>query len=285
MWNAEHMRYLCYQVEKTPTTGVLHYQGYVEWLRPRQGNHAEAKLLFAEPYAIAINKKGVPQKSLNCKFFAAKGTAAENRAYCSKVHTRVDDSFCEYGEPATQGKRMDVKVCMDMLAKTGDVKEVALAHPEVFVKFHRGFDRFAELMEKKRPADCRPEVLILWSPKSGTGKSRKARAIIEEQKLKHYSVQRTRGDTTWWAGYNGEECALFDEYVPGDINPTQMLRMIDYGECRVKVYGSERQLLAHKFIFTSNFDPETWLGTGEDNKTADAWRRRLAEFATIIKME
>jgi len=63
----EHIVYMCWAKEYTPSTGLEHYQGYVE---------------FTKEYALFQMKSIFKDKTLH--FENARKTRAINRAYCFK---------------------------------------------------------------------------------------------------------------------------------------------------------------------------------------------------------
>lgn len=75
------MRYLCYGVEKCPSTGRCHLQGFVQLKKELRRNSASA--LFA-PWKPHIE--------------VSRGSLEQNRRYCSK-----DGEFHEFGKLVTQG--------------------------------------------------------------------------------------------------------------------------------------------------------------------------------------
>lgn len=73
MKGVEDFTYVCMGLEKAPTTGTPHWQGYLE-LKARKRMTAMKKLI---PGADGIH------------WTQARGTAEENKKYCSKGGTAV----------------------------------------------------------------------------------------------------------------------------------------------------------------------------------------------------
>ena len=67
-------KFVVWQMELTPSTGQPHFQGYVEFTRPR--SLASVRRLTGGGF-----------------FSVAKGTREENVKYCSKEDTRVEGPF------------------------------------------------------------------------------------------------------------------------------------------------------------------------------------------------
>ena len=73
-----------------------------------------------------------------------------------------------------QGKRTDLAEAIEV-GRTEGYREMAIAHPETFVKYHRGLKELLFTIEEpKEWYDTK--VYIFWGP-TGSGKSRKARQM------------------------------------------------------------------------------------------------------------
>jgi len=84
----EHVKYLTFQVERAPTTGAIHWQGYIELDKMmRMKGTQELHPLFA---TMALKER--------------RGTQQQAIDYCHKEETRVAGPF-EFGTRARQGKK------------------------------------------------------------------------------------------------------------------------------------------------------------------------------------
>lgn len=88
-WNEEKMKYLIYQLEQAPTTGKLHYQGFVQ--------------LKTRTYLTGV-KKLFPGANLRRR----KGSVKQAMNYCRKAESRITMPK-EYGKVTGQGKRTDIE--------------------------------------------------------------------------------------------------------------------------------------------------------------------------------
>lgn len=123
------------QVERAPTTGALHVQGFC---------------------VFATNKRLSALKQLHATahWELMRGTLEQSEAYCSKEDTREPGTYPRtWGErPVTvgQGRRTDLATAVEALrAATGGLGErlraAAAAAPEAYVKFHRGLEALAKV--------------------------------------------------------------------------------------------------------------------------------------------
>lgn len=278
------MNYLVFQQETTPKTGVLHWQGYVEWKAPRSGGPTEAKLLFGENWKVRItDKNGKENWVMNGRFFAARGSAEQNKAYCSKKKSAVEDTFEEYGTPATQGQRNDIKeACKVICEHKGSVEGWRKLDPYLVIQYGRRLQEYMKLtgVKEEKRARVKPTVRCFIGP-SGKGKSKAAVDWLEKKDIDYYRLFANQSEgKAWWSGYRGQKTVFIDEFEPGSCFTTsQLFQIFDYGECRVKVYGEEVQLLATDFVITSNFHPNTWV---KETERVTPWLRRVKEFFKIF---
>lgn len=87
----KYMRYMCYQREKCPKSGKLHWQGYVEL---KEGLELSAvKIILEDPKVHLEPRKGTQQQAID---------------YCMKKESAVADSFEQIGIKKKQGSRSDL---------------------------------------------------------------------------------------------------------------------------------------------------------------------------------
>lgn len=147
--------YMVFQMEMGEG-GTLHLQGYVE-------------LSKAAKYSwLANNGLG------GGHFETARGTAAQNKAYCTKKECRIDGPW-EYGQARNrkgQGQRNDIIALRDAI-KSGKRGRDLFDDDELVhtaVKYTRGVDRMAEAYDPPVSRDDL-HVIFHYGP-AGTGKTR-----------------------------------------------------------------------------------------------------------------
>lgn len=148
----EAVRYCIYQVERGEE-GTEHLQGYIEFKTPRARSAVAAFQVGDErPFS---------QSHLEC----ARSSADVCTAYCSKEDTRVRGPF-RFGEASGgHGKRNDLKVAADEVAKTGSLRNV---EPHVLAKYFGGLSKLAAGV----PGPFRPDLRIVsLIGSTGIGKS------------------------------------------------------------------------------------------------------------------
>lgn len=231
------VRYMIYQWEKCPSTGRMHWQGYVEFYDPIRRKAAMA--------ACGVVKG---------RFFERKGTRDEARDYCLKSETREEGPF-EEGEwiksgkkGSAQGSRTDVKEVAKMIKDHADEKQVAEKYPVTYMRMYRGIRELRNKLQGKR--NWKTHVEIYWGP-TGTGKSLLASELLPNA----FIMSNEKG---WWDGYDGEADVIIDDFRPTWWGIGFMLNLLDRRAMRVEVKGSSVEFLARNIIITSNVDPKNW---------------------------
>ena len=219
--------YLCYGKEVAPTTQTKHLQGYV---------------YFENAKTFSKIQKILPKGS---HIEVAKGSALENKTYCSK-----DGDFKEFGSIPAQGKRNDINVVKEEILSGSGMKEIieiasnyqTLKTAELLLKYK----------EKKR--NWKPEVVWFYGA-SGTGKTKTVYELAPEV------YRKTNSTGKWWEGYDAHADVLLD-----DIKDTSkemystLLELLDRYDCRVETKGGSRQFLAKRIYITSILHPRDLYG-------------------------
>lgn len=242
MWDYE---YCIYGVEKCPTTGKMHHQGYVE---------------FSQNHRLSAMKKLDDMIHWEVR----KGTAIQARNYCMK-----EGNFIEDGEMkiCTQGKRNDIADLRECIEDGGTMKDVMYMS-----NLNLPMIKIAESMlthiEKKR--DWVPEVYWFWGP-TGSGKTKLAFEMCEDPWVSGRNLK-------WWQGYDGHENVIFDDFRADFCTFHELLRILDRYPYTLEVKGGSRQLLAKRIIITSHKKPEDIYRTRED---VGQLLRRITEIRNV----
>jgi len=118
------VKYLVFQLERAPTTGTLHFQGYVIWERKKRKGGC-----------IAINSRA--------SWEPRYGSHDKAREYCMKLETRVSGPW-EKGDPPAPGKRNDLEALRQALVDGHNERHIALDEDlfGVYLRHFRGFQLF-----------------------------------------------------------------------------------------------------------------------------------------------
>lgn len=187
---------------------------------------------------------------------AARGSAEENKAYCTKEDTRVEGPW-EYGSVPSPGLRSDltgiIAAARDSTVPLVDVLE---ANPEAFLRYHKGVLAIRSVCEPRR--DFKTTVYWYYGS-TGSGKSRKAHDEAPEAYWKP-------GGTKWWDGYDGHHDVIIDDYRR-DLCPFhELLRLFDRYPMQVEVKGGSRSFVARRIFVTTPQSPEVcWMGRSDED--------------------
>lgn len=241
----EGVRFAKWSLEKAPTTGTLHWQGYVE---------------FEKQKRLA----GV-RKVCQCHWEMRMGTQEEAMNYTCKPESHVDGPW-EIGTPSKgQGNRSDLDKMCEMVKEGRSMREVALSNMPQYVVHNRGLATLCQTIGVRYNHDDVRGVWYWGGP--GTGKSRKAREEHPEAYLKPQNK--------WFDNYQGEEAILLDDLdkLGGDKLGHHLKIWADRYACTGEVKGSQVNLKHKVFVITSNYHPdEMWP---DDEQMLEAIKRRF----------
>lgn len=221
--------YLVYQKEKGDS-GTEHLQGYL---------YLKNAVRFATVKKLDATAHWEP----------ARGTAEENKAYCTKEEGRIAGPW-ELGTMPKQGKRNDIAELKALLDEGKPLTEIAQIQFGNYLRFSRGIEKYQLLITK--PRNWEMVVEVIWGP-TGVGKTRQA----FEEHPNAYFKSRSNGGNNWWDGYVNQEVVVVDEFY-GWFTWDFMLRLCDRYPLSVETKGGAVQFVAKKIIFTSNTHPKEW---------------------------
>lgn len=205
--------------------GTPHLQGYLEIKKQQR---------------LSWVKKNLSDKA---HWEPAKGTAEDNRIYC----TKESGIIWEDGEPSKgQGTRTDLDEAVQM-----SLAEVRELMPVVYVKFNRGLKA---LIEDKVEAYEGPRDVVWFWGETGVGKTRTA---VENGAV---IVDYNNG----FFDYTGSEVVLFDDF-DGTIPIKVMLRLLDRYKISVNIKGSKMAWAAQKIFITCDRPPEELYAYDQKN--------------------
>lgn len=228
-------KYIIYQLERCPSTGKLHYQGYIELKQPMRVN-AVKQLLGST--TVHLERR--------------QGTQLQAIDYCRKTETRVEYPV-EFGTPAQQGNRTDLDHALSILQNNGKLHNVLEEAPSTFIKYHKGLQAAESLIIKQRLPTIRDvKVTVLYGP-TGTGKTH--RAMHSSSSV--FRLPRYNKDKVWFDGYDGELVLVIDEFH-GQIEFNYFKELIDKYKMQVEIKGSMKWAEWTQVIITSNKHPKEW---------------------------
>lgn len=242
--------YMVYAPEVCPTTGRKHYQCYAHLQNTRSINSMRKEF---KGHDVQV----------------ARGSASENRAYIMGPYSKndkekpINPDAVELGTLPEQGKRNDLIVAGRKAVATKrersllddeDCWEPLAKYPKFFAKLlSRQWEKEAiELYE----SGFTPEVYVLWSRTSGTGKSRLVYETHGAENICRGNIASKTGKL-WWDSYDGQTVLLLEEFE-GQLEYTQWKQLTDRYPIQLEVKGSYTWCVRKRIYFTSNKHPDDW---------------------------
>lgn len=246
--------YYVYQRERCPTTGKLHYQGYVELLKRRA--------LSSVKQILGDNKVHIERRH---------GSQKQAIDYCKKEDTRYSDPV-EFGNPRKQGKRTDLDTAVDLIREGARIIDVADECPNVMVRYSKGIKELKFHYDKRDTKEFRKltNTVIYGTP--GSGKTK----YVYDVEADIFKLDAA--NNVWFDGYDGEKVLLIDDFY-GWIKYGMLLNILDGYPLRLEIKGSFTWARWTKVYITSNVHPGDWYGS---RGFTDALKRRINN---IMNME
>lgn len=243
-------------LERAPSTGQWHLQGYVE----TQGKCTLKKMIGTLPDSLKGSHVEI-----------AKGDQASNIAYCSKE----DVNPFTYGVPMKAGQRTDLESIKKKIDDGANMGQLWEEHFSQMLQYRRGFAEYADNRAAKR-TDM-PDVYIFWGP-TRTGKTFSAYEMAERLDQDTWSYDLPG----WFDGYCNHKFVIFDEFDGSTLSFAMWKRLCDRYKCKVPIKGGSANWNPRTIVFTSNFDPQQWWQN--DVKPADWWTQVESRVKEIRHM-
>lgn len=227
------VRYRIYQGE-TGETGTPHLQGYFECTR-------DVSLRSIKRW------EGFERAHLEL----ARGTAEDNRRYCSKEEGRQIGPF-EEGDPDPEpGKRNDLLRLKDAIDKGEPDSALFDVSFGSAVRYFRGLNHYR--LSRVPARTEAPKVLVYWGD-AGAGKSRRAWDICRGRGWTVYP----KNNTKWWDGYHGQKAVIFTEFDPRATSFRYLLELLDRYPVKVEVKGNVVEFNSSVIFLCANYHPKDW---------------------------
>ncbi len=264
--HASNLTFFIVQTEKGSGSddvpeGTVHYQGYCEF--NRRTSLESIKAIFGNRVHVEI----------------ARGNAASNIRYCTKLDTRYgDEDVCISGQWGTARTRGGGAMqCAIKILNGADVAKITDEHPDLMMLHAPRVESFIAYAKGVRLE--KPKIIILHGL-TGSGKSQYCVATFGS---KAYWVSPPSSSGVWWGHYVGQDVCVFDDFHSGWFKLTELLRLLDSTPLQVAPKGGQVPFNSGTLVFTSNVDPRDWYSSYEGKKAhKDALERRVQDFAEII---
>ncbi|WP_445779030.1 hypothetical protein, partial [Shewanella sp.] len=157
---------------------------YGKEIGENQTPHLQCYAEFNSSKKFTTIKKKIPRAHIEKR----KGTAMEAAGYCKKgscedkplkgysiYYDTPHETWVgeQIGTLTTQGARTDITAAAQMIKAKAPMIEVADAHPEIYIKYHKGLEKYEDLHRRHEFRTEMTEGLWLYGT-TGSGKSHQA---------------------------------------------------------------------------------------------------------------
>lgn len=245
-------RYIIFGKEKAPSTGTLHLQGYASF----RGQH---------PFETIKGYVGA-----NAHIERAKGSALDNRTYCSK-----DGNFEEFGTIPQQGSRSDLSAICQQIRAGKRIHQLGPDFDRELVRYHRGLQVLQDIVADANPRTFKTEVFV-YVGQPGVGKS-----LLASEQASNLGSCYYKPNGAWWDGYIGQPSVILDDFY-GSLAYHELLQVCDRYPCKVPVKGGFREFISRHIYITSNRHAWEWYHDKDGSpRNIDAFLRRVSSYIEI----
>lgn len=231
----ERIRYFIFQHE-IGENKTEHFQGYLETEHSQRFSYVKNLLPTAH-------------------WEVARGSAEQNKSYCSKAETRFPGAEVqEHGEPcAGQGQRTDLEGAWNLLRETNDLLKVIEQKPVAFIRNFRGLTAAWQLSNRPQP---RPDVKCFpFYGLSGIGKTHHVMTkVIKDQPY----FKLWKKDGQWWDGLLPTHKILWIDEYKGEMPFELFKEVLGPAPLTLPVKGGSTSASFETIWITSNYPPEEW---------------------------
>lgn len=258
-------------MERAPTTGKYHYQGFIELKNPAR-LPAVKKLIGGNPH-IEI-----------CR---AKAAAID---YCRKSETRQFGPY-EHGTPSRVQDRQNSVRASSMVAlwekvKAGRKFKDMIEEDPNTARYDRQVKsmKFALQESNSNRQEKGVKVWCFYGP-TDLGKTWSAINVFCHD-TDYYILEppTTKGGKLWFDGYEGERTLILDDFKDTFCSLESLKRMLDKYKYKVEVKGGMCWAVWDRVIITSNYAPcdwyKKWDGSARDDLAP--LQRRINEIRLFI---
>ncbi len=244
IYGEDNIRYAVWQKERAPTTGHIHWQGYLQLFE-----HKSLRWL---------------QRRLGAWHFeSARGSADDNKVYCTKSETRLDGPW-EMGEAVQgQGARTDLAIIARRIVDRHEpLRRVATSFPSQWVRYHRGFEALQSRVWESKERDF--EKMVLFEGPTGQGKTYACRNQYPD------AYWAWESEHCWMDRYDGQSTIVLDEFM-GTYGLRFMLQLCSEAPLLMPIKGGFVTCRATTVVFTANLSIR-------DCYASPAWHRRIDQY-------
>ena len=273
--NSTCIRYAVIGLE-TGMSGNRHFQGYVEF-KNSISSATKNKLL---PGAWSVPRRGSSEEAdMYCQKGEQPHAEWQEHKWAGPTFG-LNADFVNAGERSLpEGKRTDLDEVVALIHDGANLRKVAETFPSMYIRFHRGIEKYMRLIEEPRCEE--PTVSVFWGS-SGIGKSRRARLEAGDDPYIWHPQQEA-----WFDGYDSHRSVIFEEFR-GQLPYGFLLSLTDRYDCRIQYKGGSCQFRATGIWFTSPTHPREWysnLSDGDEYTQLERRHSRVIHLDELVEAE
>ena len=266
------LNYCIFGLEKAPTTGREHIQGFLLFKKRQRisGVHGALAQIYMEAGELDAEEQEVLDKKIKKAHLEKMySTVAANVTYCKKEEMYFE--LGEYIEPEENPEKLSRRVRIEMMyndmTSGKKSKFEAIRNDPDLINYAHMFANQCDAPSRKAP-----KVLYL-SSMTGKGKTTNTARAIERSKMTYYTKPSM---TKWWPRYHGQRVVVLEEFT-SCFNVTTFLQLCDATPFSVEQKGGWTDFNSEFIIMLSNTKPEDqYQKVFDDNKARwDAYYRRV----------
>lgn len=254
LWNElpKGVKYVTHQLEKCPTSGRLHVQGYLQLEKPQQ-------VTFL-------------QKLRKCSWMIAKGSLASNQKYTQKGPTSVSDPVV-LGTPSKQGQRTDLVAFRALVKEGKNRRHLWDEFPSLMARHRHLYSDLSALVIP--PRKKRTVYVFFGDPRTGKTK------YVWDNHEDRYSIPY--GDKVWCSGYDGHDTVLWDDFAgrASKVPLVLLLQILDNYPLQLEIKGGHVWFNPSTLYITTNIAPGDWYDYSNREPHRLALASRVAELWTF----
>lgn len=250
------------QLEKAPSTGVLHLQMHVA---------------FKSKVGFNGVKHFFDQSNFDGAHFEPVKDLDSHLAYVVKDESRVMGPYRSPGAPkpggAVKGKRSDLEGAVNALKNGASIEKLWKEHSVTMVNNYRGL---TQLALRTDPTPTRPDMHTICI----YGKPRMGKSTLVAYLCKELSPDEepfTKPIGKWFCGYTGQPVVVMEDFDSKGQACREIKNICDKTPCIVETKGGQVSLKNRVVVITANRDPRTWF-PGEDAIDLAAVLERMLFF-------
>lgn len=248
-------KFMMCQVERAPTTGKLHIQGFMCMTR-----------------AIGM-RRACQILGGHCHVEIMRGRIEDNELYCGKDETQVRGPW-KFGTPPQQGKRTDWAAVKELCALGKSEEEIYTEAPHL-ANCCRGVDKLRTLFGPKPPTYRDVRVIVMYGA-PGTGKSHRGRITYPDA----YCITGKYHEGKSFDGYTCERCLILDEWRDWEWPLTFMNSVLDKWKLMLQCRYNNKYAQWDTVIVITNDRPDYVYAA---DASAPSFQRRIKDRVFEIR--